>query len=154
MSRLGYITKKFADAEESGETPDLNSADLRWCAEWERWDLVQAAGYDPDELREQMNLSKETGADPFNTSGVPRVGSDREMRMTRGGRVVTIDADADRSETPEDDVEDEEIEDYNDYKVEELRAELKRRQLPADGNKDVLVQRLEEDDEANAADDS
>ena len=77
MSRLGFINKKFADAQETGETPDLNDADLWWCAEWERWDLVAAAGYDPDELREQYNLSKETGADPFNTSGVPRVGSDR-----------------------------------------------------------------------------
>jgi hypothetical protein len=149
MSRLGYITKKFAEAEESGETPELNSADLKWCAEWERWDLVEAAGYDPDELREQYDMGKETGADPFNTEGVPRVGSDREMRMTKGGRVVTVNPEA--SGDAADDAEDvEEVEDYNDLKVEDLRNELKRRQLPADGNKDVLVQRLEEDDEANS----
>lgn len=147
MSRLGYITKKFQDAEEKGETPDLNEADLIWAAQWERWDLIEGAGYDPDEVREQYNLGKETGADPFNTAGVPRVGSDREMRINKKGQVVTVDPDVEDADLDGDDEEDEGLP-YDEWKVDELRTELKRRQLPPDGNKDILIKRLEEDDAA------
>ncbi|GIH23008.1 hypothetical protein Aph01nite_13180 [Acrocarpospora phusangensis] len=35
---------------------------------------------------------------------------------------------------------------YGDHKVEELRAELARRQLPTAGNKRDLIERLEQDD--------
>jgi SAP domain len=144
MSRLGFITKKFAEAEQTGSTPDLSPEDLSWCAEWERWDLVAAAGYDPEELREQYAVASET--DRFNTGGVPRVGSDREMRIGKGGRVETVDPDTDDepedAETSGDDLPD----DYNDWRVPELREECLRRQLPGDGNKADLVTRLEEDD--------
>lgn len=52
----------------------------------------------------------------------------------------------------EDEIEDEEEEeiDYVDLKVEELKAELEKRELPTDGKKPDLILRLETDD-ANRA---
>lgn len=40
-------------------------------------------------------------------------------------------------------------EDYNDWSVKQLQFELGERQLPKSGNKEELVKRLQEDDEAN-----
>jgi hypothetical protein len=51
----------------------------------------------------------------------------------------------DGDEEEEEDEEDEE-DDYNDWSIPQLRAELKRRELPSAGKKDVLVAALEEDD--------
>lgn len=55
----------------------------------------------------------------------------------------------------EDDIDDEELDDeeeeefsYQDAKVEELREELKRRELSTTGNKEELIARLEADDES------
>lgn len=39
---------------------------------------------------------------------------------------------------------------YDDATVEELKEELKARNLPTTGNKDELVKRLEQDDESNS----
>lgn len=59
---------------------------------------------------------------------------------------------ANRDNIVESDLESEEEEldeeiDYNDLKVEELKAELEKRELPTDGKKPELVARLIENDE-------
>lgn len=43
--------------------------------------------------------------------------------------------------------------DYNDQSVEELKDELRRRDLPVSGSKDDLIARLEADDEESDEDD-
>src|SRR5688500_2428270 len=142
MSRLGYITQKLQKADEAGEQPELSEADLRWAAQWERWDLVELAGYDVEAVKAEYGAdSAEVDSDPYRTAGVPRVGADREMRI-RDGRVETVDPDDD---DPDDDPED--YEPYEAWKVDDLRAELKGRGLPVDGKKEDLVARLEEHDE-------
>lgn len=147
MSRLGYITEKFRKADQDGEQPDLNEADLRWAVQWERWDLIAQAGYDVDEARAEYGSGEAVPSsdDPFNTRGVPRVGSDREMRIRRG-RVETVDDSNGPNDPNEPDEEPYELDPYEKWKVDDLKAELRVRQLPADGNKDALVKRLEEDD--------
>ena len=57
------------------------------------------------------------------------------------------DEDEDEDEDEDDDEEVEEVEDYNDLSVDELRAELRERGLKATGKKSLLVKRLEKDDE-------
>jgi len=53
----------------------------------------------------------------------------------------------DEDEDEDEDEEDEdEADDYEDWSIAQLRAELRRRKLDASGKKDVLVSRLEDDD--------
>lgn len=148
MSRLGYITGELAKSAEEGRDASLSEADVKWAVHWERWDLLEAAGYDVGEVRERYGAgSNPAETDPYNTAGVPRGGAnDRAMELDpETGQPRTVvdgddgDGDGDGDEMPED---------YNDWKVDQLRAELKGRQLPADGNKADLVARLEADDEA------
>jgi hypothetical protein len=57
------------------------------------------------------------------------------------------DVDDDEEEDEDEEEEDEEGEDdYNDWSLAQIRAELKRRELDSKGRKDDLVTRLEEDD--------
>jgi hypothetical protein len=133
MSRLGYINREISAADEEGRDPELSDKDIDWAIQWERDDLLERAGLDPAEVREQRDAGPPARSeDPFNTAGVPRTGTDG-MAETSG-----------QVETPDDG--DDMPDDYNDWKVDELRAELKTRQLPADGVKAELVARLEEDD--------
>jgi hypothetical protein len=62
----------------------------------------------------------------------------------RGSEIPGEDDDQDDDSEDEDE---EEGDDYSDLSVDELKAELKERDLPTSGNKDDLVQRLVEDDE-------
>lgn len=62
----------------------------------------------------------------------------------RGDEIPDGDADVDADEDEDED----EGADYSTMSNDELRAELKRRDLPTGGNKDELIERLEEDDES------
>lgn len=138
---------------------DPSDDDLRWAVEWERWREIEEAGFDLDEVGERYGVTPPNVEDRFRTSGVPRVGSDNEMRLNRrtgrpetmrqddGGEGI-VDDETGEEVVPEDVNLDDMPDDYNDWKVPQLRAELKNRQLPADGNKDDLVLRLVEDDES------
>lgn len=64
----------------------------------------------------------------------------------RGDEIPDEEADATNADD-EDDEEDEDS-DYSEMSNDELRDELKRRDLPVSGNKDELIARLEEDDES------
>lgn len=74
-----------------------------------------------------------------------------EQRATEAerlrARLAEIEGDADES----DEDEDVEPEPYDAWTVQELDAELKRRQLPTSGTKAEKVKRLEEDDAAATA---
>jgi hypothetical protein len=69
------------------------------------------------ETRGQMNI-------------VHRVIEERKRRAREGGEPVIVEVD----------------EPYTKWKVEDLREELKARELPSEGNKQELVGRLEEHD--------
>lgn len=142
MSRLGYINRELNAAAEEDRTPSLSEADVKWAVEWERWDLLEAAGYNVAELQAGAGVEPTPEqADPYNTSGVPGGGAnDRESRLNPDtGQPETVMEDGD---------EEEEYAAYEDMRVDDLRAELQRRQLPADGRKAELVERLEADDAA------
>lgn len=142
MSRLGYINRELSLAAEEDRQSSLTDADVKWAVEWERWDLLEQAGLDPEEVRAEYGAGEGKGVspDPFGTAGVPRTGTDG-MAQTSG--LVGSEEDGD----PDTEPDDEDLpEDYNDWTVPELREGLRRRQLPADGNKPDLIARLEEDD--------
>lgn len=123
-----------------------SEADLRWAVEWERWRDLSEAGYDVDEVRERFGAaSNPAETDPYNTAGVPRGGAnDREMRLGKNGPETVTPG----QEPDGDDVAEEAP--YSEWRVDDLRAELTERQLPADGKKADLVARLEEDDAQSA----
>lgn len=152
MSRLGYITMELQKAAEEDRDVSLSDADIRWAMEWDRYDLLEAAGYNVAELQESAGVdSTPEQTDPYNTAGVPRGGAnDRTMELDpETGRQRSVqESGSPGSGDGDDDEEDDLPDDYNAWKVDQLRAELKARQLPADGNKPDLVSRLEADDEA------
>jgi hypothetical protein len=126
--------------------------DLRWAVEWELWRELQQAGYDPEELRQQLtgDDSGKVEVDVFNTGGVPRGGQDNPSALAKSGKRVSLRDDDNGDGTSADGSDDvEELpDDYRQWNVTQLRAELADRQLPGDGKKDDLVARLEADDEA------
>jgi hypothetical protein len=130
---------------------DPTDDDLAWAVEWEQWHAIQQAGFDVKEVRQRYGAGTPAHEpDPYGTAEVPRVGSDNEMRVNpETQRPETVGTGQSASEVDPDNMPD----DYNDWKVADLRAELKDRQLPADGNKDELIARLMEDNEENPADD-
>jgi hypothetical protein len=129
---------------------DPTEEDLRWAIEWERWHDLQTRGYDVAELQRQFGFDASVDHDGkpfFNTSGVP--GDNPAMRINpKTGLAETVQGDED-----EDDDEDVELLPYSEWNANELKAELKVRGLSEHGKKAELVTRLEDDDEARAAQD-
>lgn len=68
--------------------------------------------------------------------------ADRQKRKEEAAK----EAKASGTAAPTDDGDGSDAEDYNTWTVEELKAELKNRELPTTGNKADLVAALEEND--------
>jgi hypothetical protein len=139
MSRMGTINAKIQQAQENESQPEFSDSELRWIVEWEQWRLLELSGYDVGEVQARYGAGTNPAAeDPYNTAGVPRGGAnDREMRLGENGPETVVQDD---EESADEDAP------YSEWKVDDLRAELTDRQLPADGKKADLVARLEADD--------
>lgn len=143
------------------EEPSLE--DFQWLVHWERWHDLKVHGYDVDDLLQRFGMAPSPdGQNFFNTEGVP--GDDYEMRLNpetglpETVRKDSIHVDVESDEDADSDVDldgdandgdsDELPEDYADWKVDDLKAELTDRGLATSGNKGDLVKRLEIDDKS------
>ncbi|GAB3812107.1 SAP domain-containing protein [Kribbella italica] len=106
-------------------------------------------------MSEQINVGESI---EFDTTGYVRlpdgavVTSSRTYTVRQEGLHVFVKGNEEREFegiNPDKPIEDgdDDSEDYNDWKADTLRAELRERELPASGNKAEMVARLEADDE-------
>lgn len=76
-----------------------------------------------------------------------------EVQKAAQDRRASIEAKRAQTSDEEDEVDPDEVENYDDLKVPQLRSLLQDRELPTDGTKAELVARLEESDEESEDDD-
>lgn len=98
-------------------------------------------------MKAEQGMSGEDGSSP----GTAAETMAREVRRQK--RRITADDEEPDEDTDDDDVEDDEPEDYSTergWDNDRRRAELTRRGLSIDGNRDELIARLVADDEAKA----
>lgn len=131
---------------------------LTEASQWRFDQLVDATGVtakkgrdvDTDKLVGKLVMVK-TGEEPFEGEMTPRINrfnpiDDEGEADDEDDADEEDDEDEDEGED-EDEDGDEEEDDYNDWSVDDLKAELEERELSTTGRKAALVKRLEDNDE-------
>lgn len=52
MSRIGSVNAELEKAAAEDREVEFSTRDLQWLLSWEKYDILQMAGYDVDEVRE------------------------------------------------------------------------------------------------------